>query len=232
MGRAKLTGEQKETIDHLGQDPALSHGEIARRVGCSMWTVARRLAGAISPYERHAAQKAARVAQVAALIREGVSRSEIARRMGVHIDTVSRYASAAGLSPVSPGQMQGNTAFLASVEQAAQLAAEGLDEAMIAARLGCAPTTARYHLRVAQRAAQTPPDESGADCRALPRRPLPADHPAFWPTAPLKRGHCYPDIVLPARVVREDARRFDARAVRPDVFSGVGSPAAACAEGM
>jgi DNA-binding CsgD family transcriptional regulator len=230
MGRVRLTGEQKEAIDRLGQDPALSHGEIARRVGCSMWTVARRLAGVISPYERHAAQKAARVAQVAALIREGVSRIEIAKRLGVHIDTVSRYASAAGLSPVSPGQMQGNTAFLASVDEAARLAADGLDEAAIAARLGCVPATARYHLRVAQRAAQVERDDTGPDWRALPRRALPADHPAFWPTAALKPGHCFPDIVLPARVAKADARPFDWSARRADVLSAAGSPAAACVD--
>jgi DNA-binding CsgD family transcriptional regulator len=236
----RLTAEQIAQIVALAADPLLTYAEIGRRVGCSRRAVCSHLPEKRSRADTVAARRH-RERMAINMAREGCTGQRIAAVLGVEVSTVVRYLETAGLSlragadhrpvPASarPQQPAGvaNEAYLARLEQAAHLVAEGLDDAAIAARFGCSEATAAMYRRAAAGVAQQTP----ADWRKLPRRKLPANHPAFWPTMPLKPGHCYPDIVLPARVAREDARRVDWRARRADVLSGFGSPAAACLEG-
>jgi hypothetical protein len=220
-----LTIAQIEMIRKAGADPARSNAEVARIVGLSATTVERVRSGQADASERHASQRQRRVAHIRDLASQGMSICAIARETGLHRQTVQRVVGKRRASPDNAHPIS-NESYQARVDETARFVAEGLDDAAIAARLGVSAYSAARYRRASD---VLPPIASPPDWRALPRRKLPADHPAFWPVKPPAPGHCYPDIVMPPAVARRDAVPFHAGRHRPEVFSGAGSPAAACA---
>jgi DNA-binding CsgD family transcriptional regulator len=220
-----LTIAQIEMIREAGADPARSNAEVARVTGLDRSSVCRVRGEDGVMIARIALLRVNRAASVRALAQEGCSNGAIADRLGLHRQTVSRIlCKERPARPAAGGDS--NADYQARIEETARLMAEGLDDAAIAERLGCVVESAARYRRAA---ALLPPIAPPPDWRALPRRKLPADHPAFWPVRPPAPGHFYPDIVMPPAVARRDAVPFHAGRHRPEVFSGAGSPAAACA---